>query len=348
MHKPGRKSDSILGLVTQIHRAPGQHWPIEAMERGIYQRTMSTTAKKRFIGIDIGGTQIKVADFLSDGTMAGQWVCETNDRPFSGGIPSFAETVRRMLDEISAANEIVGIAAPGVAAKDGRSISFQPGKMHGIEGFDWTGFLKRKTVVPILNDAHAALLGEVWKGAAVGSRDAILLTLGTGVGGAIMSDGRLLKGAIGRAGHLGHVSMEADGERSIFGTPGALETAIGNYNVTRRSGGRFSTTRELVAAYLTGDAAASEVWLKSLRTLARAITSFVNCLDPEVVILGGGIAQAGPALFDPLGCFLDDMEWRPGGHRVRVVPAALGEWAGACGAAWNARRGVESVQHHKS
>jgi len=165
-----------------------------------------------------------------------------------------------------------------------------------------------------------------------------MLTLGTGVGGAILSDGHLLKGAIGRAGHLGHVSIDADGPRSIFGTPGALETAIGNSTVARRSGGRFATTRELVAAHLAGDAAASTVWLTSMQALARAITSFINCLDPEIVILGGGIAQAGSALFEPLGRFLDEMEWRPGGHQVRIVPAALGEWSGTYGAAWNASR----------
>jgi glucokinase len=179
-------------------------------------------------------------------------------------------------------------------------------------------------------------LGEVWKGAAAGCRDVILLTLGTGVGGAILSDGRLLKGAIGRAWHLGHISIDPNGERSIFGIPGALEPAIGNYNVARRSGGRFTSTRQLVDAHLAGDAQATEVWLASVNALARAVTSFINCLDPEVVILGGGIAQAGPALFEPLRRILDDIEWRPGGHRVRVVPAALGEWAGTCGAAWHA------------
>jgi len=290
---------------------------------------------KSLIGIDVGGTQIKLAGFEPDGTLTGQWTRETVDRP-TGGTPAFAEAVRQMLALAAPPDAPVGIAAPGVAARDGRSIAYQPGKMHGIEGFDWTDFLQRKTVVPVMNDAHAALQGEVWKGAAVGCRNVILLTLGTGVGGAILSDGRLLKGAIGRAGHLGHISIDRGGERSIFGIPGALEPAIGNYSVAQRSGGRFASTQQLVAAHLAGDDGASEVWLKSVNALARAITSFINCLDPELVVLGGGIAQAGPALFEPLGRFLDEIEWRPGGHRVRVVPAALGEWAGACGAAWNA------------
>lgn len=288
----------------------------------------------QLIGIDIGGTQIKMGAFSPDGAMLGQWTRETGDRP-TAGVPAFAETVRQMLREADAADACVGIAAPGVAAKDGRSIAYQPGKMHGIEGFDWGAFLERE--VPVLNDAHAALLGEVWQGAAKGAKDAILLTLGTGVGGAILSDGRLLKGSFGRAGHLGHISVTEGIERSIFGTPGSLEAAIGNYTVGIRSNGRFSSTRELVDAHCAGDAEATVIWEKSLRILARAITSFINILDPELVIIGGGITKAGPVLFQPLATCLDKIEWRPAGRRVGIVPAALGEWAGAYGAACNAQ-----------
>jgi glucokinase len=288
----------------------------------------------QLIGIDIGGTQIKMGAFSPDGAVLGQWTRETGDRP-TAGVPAFAETVRQMLREADAADACMGIAAPGVAAKDGRSIAYQPGKMHGIEGFDWGAFLERE--VPVLNDAHAALLGEVWQGAAKGAKDAILLTLGTGVGGAILSDGRLLKGSFGRAGHLGHISVTEGIERSIFGTPGSLEAAIGNYTVGIRSNGRFSSTRELVDAHCAGDAEATVIWEKSLRILARAITSFINILDPELVIIAGGITKAGPVLFEPLAAYLGEIEWRPAGRRVGIVPATLGEWAGAYGAACNAQ-----------
>ena len=130
--------------------------------------------------------------------------------------------------------------------------------------------------------------------------------------------------------------MTESAERSIFGTPGSLEAAIGNYTVAVRSNGRFSSTRELIEAHRAGDSEATLIWVKSVRVLARAITSFINILDPEIVILGGGITRAGAYLFDPLAEFLDEFEWRPAGHRVRIVPARLGEWAGAYGAAWNA------------
>ncbi|HEX6716537.1 MAG TPA: ROK family protein [Pyrinomonadaceae bacterium] len=180
------------------------------------------------------------------------------------------------------------------------------------------------------------MLGEVWQGAAKGYRNVILLTLGTGVGGAVLVDGRLIKGQIGRAGHLGHISVNSDGPPDIVNTPGSLEQMIGNYNLTERSAGRFTSTRKLVQAHLQGDGEATKIWLRSIFHLAAVIASFINSFDPEIVIIGGGIAQAGSALFDPLRQQLDQFEWRPMGHRVPIIPAMLGEKAGAIGAAYHA------------
>jgi glucokinase len=230
----------------------------------------------------------------------------------------------------------VGLCAPGLAAPDGRSIACLPERLEGLEGFDWAQWLGRGQPVPVLNDAHAALLGEAWLGAARGYRNVLLLTLGTGVGGAAIVDGRLLRGQIGRAGHFGHVCLDPDGPPDICGMPGSLELAVGNCSLRQRSGGRFDSTEGLVAAHLAGDAEATRLWLKAVQALACAIASLINALDPAAVILGGGIAQAGPALFEPLQQWLDKVEWRPLGHRVPVLPAALGEWAGAFGAAWHA------------
>jgi glucokinase len=96
----------------------------------------------------------------------------------------------------------------------------------------------------------------------------------------------------------------------------------------------------LVAAYETGDAFAREVWEKSVRGLGCAIASLINVLDPEAVIIGGGIASAGAALFDPLARVLEECEWRPAGRRVKIIPAQLGEWAGTHGAARNALQSI--------
>ena len=295
------------------------------------------------IGVDLGGTQIKAAAFSSDGRLLHQRTAPTEDAPGQTS-PQFAENVRTLVAELEARLDVrvgrIGVSAPGLAACDGRSIAYMPGRMHGLENLDWSHWLGCE--VPVLNDAHAALLGEVWQGAARGLRHAILLTLGTGVGGAVWADGRLLRGHLGRAGHFGHVCLDPAGAPTIAGMPGGLENWIGNHNIFTRSGGRFTTTHELVAAYESGEAFAAEVWLPSVRALGCAIASLVNVLDPEAVLVGGGIAQAGPALFEPLQRVLDEVEWRPAGARVRLLPAALGEWAGAYGAAFAALGGGQS------
>jgi glucokinase len=288
------------------------------------------------IGIDLGGTRIKAISVTEERDCLSKLQAD-----FAPGAPmNWSEEIRGMTHQLQRERGLparwIGISAPGLAAVDGRSIAFMPGRLHGLEGLDWTQFLNAPEPIPVLNDAHAALLGEWWCGAARGFQHAILLTLGTGVGGAVLSDGKLLRGAIGRAGHLGHACLDPAGVPDITGIPGSLEDAIGNCTISRRTGGRFQTTHDLVAAHLAGDSQATEVWLKSVRDLACAIASFINILDPEAVIVGGGIARAGRALFEPLEKFLEPIEWRPGGHRARIIPASLGEFAGAFGAAANA------------
>jgi glucokinase len=97
------------------------------------------------------------------------------------------------------------------------------------------------------------------------------------------------------------------------------------------------STVKLIEAYRSGSAEASAIWLRSVHALAAAIAGFINVLDPELIVLGGGIAEADDSLFDPLREALDQFEWRPGGKRVRVVKAALGHKAGATGAAYSAK-----------
>jgi glucokinase len=291
------------------------------------------------IGMDLGGSSVKAIAVRPEGTILHRRTFEFDpDQPME-----WASQMREYLGilekEQGAPAASVGVSAPGLAAPDGRSVAFMPGRLQGLEGLDWTEYLGRPGLVPVLNDAQAALLGEWWMGAARGFRHCLLLTLGTGVGGAAMVDGQLLRGKLGRAGHLGHVCLDPDGPPDVCGAPGSLEVAIGNCTIRERSRGRFKTTHELVSAFEGGDPWAREVWLRSVKNLSCAIASFVNVLDPEAIIIGGGIARAGDALFKPLEEFLDPIEWRPGGARVRILPARLGELAGAYGAACLGLRG---------
>lgn len=289
------------------------------------------------IGVDLGGTNIKIVVVSCDGEVVEYSTCETAD-----ATGSWPHTIKQRIEEIQnrhgALAKHIAIASPGLAAIDGRSIANMQGRLEGLEGLVWTDFLKVSRPVLVLNDAHAALLGELWKGAAAGYQHVVLLTLGTGVGGAIIADGRLIKGHIGRAGHLGHTTVNSDGLPDIVRTPGSLEQMIGNYNLLERSAGRFNSTRLLVEAHLAGDEQATTVWLRSIHHLAASLVSIINSFDPEVVILGGGIARAGAALFEPLNGLMDRWEWRPLGKSVPIIGAALGERAGAIGAVYHAIR----------
>jgi glucokinase len=284
------------------------------------------------IGLDLGGSSLK---WVAAGK--GGEVLEKGAVEFDAARPmSWAEEIGAAVGRISKRKGRlagIGVSAPGLAARDGRAIAFMPGRLAGLENLVWRDFLGVDFEVPVLNDAHAALLGEVWVGSARGCANVVMLTLGTGVGGAAMVDGRLLLGAMGRAGHLGHVTVDPNGPGDVTNMPGSLEMAIGNCSILERTNGRFKTTHELLAAHESGDAGATAVWLKSVRDLAFAIGGFINCFDPEVVLVGGGIARAGAALFAPLEGYLRPIEWQPGGRAVPVKAAELGEYAGAMGAA---------------
>jgi len=286
------------------------------------------------IGIDIGVTNVKCVAIGDGGD-----ILLRDQRATGAERPDWPQSVKEYIAGIEVERgkaRWLGIAAPGLASPDGSVISWMQGRLGEVQGLNWAEFLGRKRPAPVLNDAQAALLGEVWKGSAAGAKNAILLTLGTGVGGAIMVDGRIFKGAIGRAGHIGHMSLDVDGVEDIVKTPGSLETLIGNYTIGERSGGKFESTHDLVAAAQRGDQKARQVWERSVFQLGCAIVSMINIADPEVVIIGGGIATAGAALFEPLNRVLDKHEWRPHGHRAKIVSATLGEFAGAIGAAFNA------------
>jgi glucokinase len=286
------------------------------------------------VGIDLGGSSAKAVITSPSGDSR-----QKLNVPFDPAKRmDWAEKILEMVANIEAERghpaESIGLSAPGLANKEGGAIAYMPGRLEGLEGLVWGDYLKRPKPLPVLNDAHAALLGEFWKGSAQGLTNVIMLTLGTGVGGAAIVDGRLLKGQVGRAGHLGHACVDCNGPLDVAGMPGSLELAIGNCTIAERGQGKFATTHDLVRAYQAGDEFAKKVWEKSVYGLACGISSFINIFDPQAVIVGGGVARAGDALFGLLEKFLRPIEWRPGGYSVPVLRAKLGEYAGAFGAAY--------------
>ncbi|MDQ3843286.1 MAG: ROK family protein [Bacteroidota bacterium] len=287
---------------------------------------------KAVIGVDLGGTRIKATVLDTEGQLLHQQYLPTNDSNEALWKQSVLNAVNELAVKLNASDFVVGISAPGIPNEENSAIAYMPGRLEGLQNFNWSSFLQHPTW--IVNDTIAALIAEAKVGAAKDKKNVVLLTLGTGVGGAILIDGKPYRGAFQKAGHIGHMVIDNESEPDITGMPGSLENAIGNCTVQQRSLGKFRDTYALLEAYRKGDHFARWVWLTSVQKLALGIASLANILSPEYIILGGGITEADKDLFDPLESFLDLYEWRVGGKKAIVVKAQLGDMAGAVGAAY--------------
>jgi glucokinase len=293
---------------------------------------MSSTSTA--IGIDLGGTRIKGVVVDADGIIIDQQYHAIENKNWKETIIDTVES----LFENNPGEHLIGISAPGIPDEQNAAIAYMPGRLAGLECLDWSDVFFQR--VWVANDAIAALAAEKSFGVAMGLQHAIMITLGTGVGGALLINGQIYQGAFQKAGHVGHISLDNHGEPDICGMPGSLEDAIGNCTISKRSLGRYQYTHELIEDYLKGDHFAQLIWLDSIRQLAVGIASLTNVLSPEAVILGGGITEAGKALFDPLEKYLASYEWRAGGRKAQILKAAYGDLAGAIGAA-----GFAMMQH---
>jgi len=287
------------------------------------------------IGIDVGGTRIKAVAIDGAGNILHHNNHPTHDGDDSVWKNAVATAVGEIRDKFGSRNTVVGISAPGLPNQDNSAIAFMPGRLQGLEHFDWTCFLGVRTFV--LNDAVSAMMAEARFGAAKDQKNVAMLTLGTGVGGALLIEGKPYQGAFGKAGHLGHLVIDSTGERDITGVPGSLEDAIGNCTIEQRSFGKFSSTKQLLEAFRKGDLFATEIWLTSVRKLAIGLVSLTNILSPEMIVLGGGITDAGEELFAPLEKYMEVFEWRAGGNKTEITKALYGDLAGAVGASCFAR-----------
>jgi glucokinase len=287
---------------------------------------------KTAIGIDLGGTNVKGIVMNEAGEILHQHSIPTIDDEEG----KWRENVQEMVNFLKAKHldpiNLIGLSAPGLANDTNTCIAHLPNRLQGLENFQWTKYLKTNTFV--LNDAHSALMAEAKFGVAKGIKNAILFTLGTGIGGGILINGELYQGQGQMAGHLGHMSINfADDEQSILGMPGSLEYAFGNYSIKRRSRGAFDSIEKLVAAFEKGETFATWLWLDSVRKLALAIASLINTLSPEIIVLSGGVTNANDLLFNHLNEFVHLYEFKPKGKVTPIVKAKFQELSGAIGAA---------------
>ncbi|MEJ7769736.1 MAG: ROK family protein [Chitinophagaceae bacterium] len=284
------------------------------------------------LGIDLGGTNVKGILLSEEGEVLHRHYIPTCDDA-SG---KWRDNVVAMVDYLKKLHprsiDIIGLSCPGMCDETNKFIAYMPNRLPGLENFDWQEYFGIETFV--INDAHAALLAEASFGVLKGIKNAVLLTLGTGVGGGILINGELYQGQNQMAGHFGHICINPhDDELSLLGMPGSLEYALGNYSVRRRSAGRFQSTYELVAAYEKGDAFAVWLWLDLVRKLCLTIASVANTLSPQAIVLAGGITQAGDHLMKPLHQFLNVYEYRSSNKVTPVILARFTDLSGAIGAA---------------
>jgi glucokinase len=310
------------------------------------------TATTPTVGLDIGGT--KVLGVLLD--HAGEVLREERRQSPHAGVDALVGTASAIVDELALPESPVGVGAAGLVNHDGE-ILYSPNlpTIHQAPLQDALAAATRHRLI-VDNDANVAARGEIAYGAARGLRHALLVTLGTGIGGGMLLDGKLYRGAHGFGGEIGHITVERGGPRCACGELGHWEalasgSALGRIareRVERGAGPRILaaaggniddiTGVHVEAAAVAGDADASAVLAEYADNVALGLATLANVLDPERIVIAGGVVVLGPLLLDPLQvAFVRHIEGGKYRPRIPIVPAELGERAGAVGAAVLAR-----------
>ena len=279
----------------------------------------------RHVGIDVGGTKCHGVALDGDGTIVGEVRRPTPHATDLVGV--LAAMFRELGGETT-----LGIGLPGLITPDGTVVASP--NMRGANNVPVGPGLRAElgAAVHVENDATLAAFGEWKAGAAVGARDAVMVTLGTGIGGGIVMGGELQRGAHGFAGEIGHMMVERDGVECPCGRRGCWERYASGSALRDLSGGLDGP--QVVARYRTGDGRAVEALRAFSDWIAVGLASLTNICDPEVIVIGGGVVESFDVIMPLVEEFLDarlySSQWRP---RPRVVTAALGERAGAIGGA---------------
>jgi glucokinase len=304
---------------------------------------------RQAVGIDIGGTKIAAVRISAEGEIRAGTVTPTPANDQSAALPAIEVAAAEVMDDGVVA---IGIGMAGL-------IDVRSGTLLSTPNLVWRDLplgegLRAKYGLPVTvnNDATAAAWAESRLGASRGRADSLFVGIGTGIGGGIVSGGRLIRGAYGLAGEIGHTIVEPGGPLCGCGNRGCWEQVASGLAIAR-AGRRAVTdepgssiarlaggdpqraTGELVTeAAQGGDEVAVAILATVARRLGEGVASLVNILDPEIVVIGGGVGEAGDVLFGPLReAFLASVEGADVRPEVPIVPAQLGNEAGAIGAA---------------
>lgn len=286
----------------------------------------------RYIGIDVGGTKCLGVAIDETGS-----VVDELRRPTPPASELIAH-LQQMCHHLGPSSAI-GIGVPGLITPDG-VIRASP-NLDGAFNIEVGPQLRQQLggVVTVENDATMAAFGEWRGGAAAHAADALIVTLGTGIGGGIVMGGELQRGAHGFAGEIGHMTVERDGASCPCGRRGCWERYASGSALSMLSDGLSG--EEVFQQFAAGDERATRVIEKFIDWIALGLASLTNICDPDVIVLGGGVISSLDSHFDMVTertkAALYSAEWRA---HPRIVPASLGEHAGAIGAAHFARESV--------
>ena len=314
------------------------------------------TEGKYALGLDLGGTTMAAAVIDQSGVIVGQVASDVT--PARSGAEAVAtklvSTLRRALEssQIDPADLMgIGMAVPGQLKSSEGLVIFSP-------NFDWHNVNIARPVAEafglrtfIFNDVNTATLGELWFGAGRAVDNMVMITLGTGIGGGVAIEGRVLAGPREAIGEIGHITLEPDGPRCECGNHGCFEALAGRDALVDRAIRKLQNARpSLLLELVKGDLSAitpkaiaeaaqagDEVALETLRETAVyigiALCTAINFADPDLIVIGGGIASAGDVLFEPIRATIKTRARMIPYPPERVVPAELGNLAGVYGGA---------------
>lgn len=306
---------------------------------------------KYCFGIDVGGTSIKCGFFTAEGELLEKWEIPTRTENQGENIlPDIAKSIEKKMEEKAISKEQVtgvGIGVPGPVNKNGEiptAVNLNWGYKHISKEMEELTGLPSKAG----NDANVAALGEAWKGGAAGCANVILATLGTGVGGGIIVDGKIVAGAHGAGGEIGHANVKHDETDSCnCGNKGCLEQMASATGIVRlakkalaasdqesalRAAGDKLSAKKVFDAYKAGDALAAEIVEEFGDYLGGALATFATVVDPDVILIGGGVSRAGQPLVDVVEKYYKKYAFTPC-KNTPIRLAELGNDAGIYGSA---------------
>lgn len=292
------------------------------------------------VGVDVGGTKTAAALVGAEGSLG---PVATVPTPAASGGAAVLDAVARLVEQVAQGREVVGVGvgtAGIVDARAGRIVSSTDTFADWVGTDVGAGLRERLGVarVQVRNDVDAHALGECWRGAGAGAASVLMLAVGTGVGGAVVLDGRLRTGAHHVAGEVAHIpAVGAEGLRCPCGRPGHLEALAAGPGIARHyralsGAGDEPDAREVARRAASGDAVARAAIADAAVCLGRTLAGIVTVLDPDLVIVGGGVPGIGPLWWEPFeaACRAELVDVLGG---LPILPARLGPEAALLGAA---------------